>query len=171
VGNIRFAFPRDLATLPRHFAAAALVMVNTERTAAERKVLADLRCLFELTGNSFENTIQRLHTSMPIPSVARWTAAEDSWLRDNCNAYASLKVASSAQKRPATDSPPQPPTRLQAKAAKTLAAAAAAAAAAADGAASAANATDSDDPIQEAKRGGRPRGRGRGGSRVKARAV
>ncbi len=108
---------------------------------------------------------------MPIPSVARWTAAEDSWLRDNCNTYAALKVASSAQKRPATDSPTPPPTRLQAKAAKTLAAVAAAAAAAADGAASAANATDSDDPIQEAKRGGRPRGRGRGRSRVKARAV
>jgi hypothetical protein len=88
--------------------------------------------------------------------------------RDNCNAYAALKVASSAQKRPATDSPTPPPTRLQANAAKTLAAAAAAAA---DGAASAANATDSDDPIQEAKRGGRPRGRGRCGSRVKARAV
>jgi hypothetical protein len=107
---------------------------------------------------------------MPIPSVARWTAAEDSWLRDNCNAYAALKIASSAQKRPATDSPTPPPTRLQAKAAKTLAAAAAAAAAA-DGAASAANAADSDDPIQEAKRGGRPRGRGRGGSSVKARTV
>jgi hypothetical protein len=66
----RFAFPRDLTTLPRHFAAVALVMINTARTAAERKVLADLK-IHGFAIIAMHTLHWRLHRSGPRLTVQR----------------------------------------------------------------------------------------------------
>ena len=75
----------------------------------------------------FENCLQQLHRDMLEPSLARWTANEEKWLRNNCEAFAALKAPapapSTASAALAAASPvpasanasPAPTTRAQAK--------------------------------------------------------
>ena len=103
----RFKFSHIRATAySGHFAAAGLVLFNTDRSASQS--FKSLKFVWEKnTGMKFESCLQQFHKSVLEPLLAKWSTDEERWLRDNCKAFAALKAPapSTASAVPASTSP------------------------------------------------------------------